>query len=249
MIPSPTASPTALSEASSLHSHFFPELEDEVSPAEEKINQITGELKKWGRFDATAQGYIHDYPLYPHQAQKVISFVAHQFGKEAALWTLGELKSSFATHDWWHGRKIYPLSQIEVLGTFCWLGNVKVALQVLKEMEFYQEAPEHLMMRFAHEDLGLDETHVKTGDERQYSQPIYGHAFLVQPIILLGNRFGVEAAFDVLQESRNHICITDERIQGQIETYFKEKFGEEAATRARSQMTYRVKFADLCVVS
>jgi hypothetical protein len=242
------SSPTALSEASSLHSHFFREPVDNVSPAEEKVNQITGELQKWGHFDVAAKRYIQDHPLYPNQAQKVISFVAHEFGEEAALWTLEKLKGSFATHDWWHGRKIYPLNQIKVLRTFCWLGDVKVALQVLKEMEFYQESSEH-PMRSAYEDLGLDETHVKNGDEKQHSKPIYGHDFLAKPIILLGNKFGLEAAKAALQELRSHICIKDERVQDQIETYFKEKFGEEAGNWARHQMTYRVKLADLCVVS
>ena len=126
-----------------------------------------------------------------------------------------------------------------MLRTFCQLGNAKVALQVLKEMEFYQESPKH-PIRSAWED---------TGNEDEYPKPIYHHSFLAQPISLLGDTFGLKAAKEALQESRNHIYIKDERVRQQIETYFKEKFGEEAATWAQSQMTYRVKFGDICVVS
>lgn len=200
------------------------------------------------QFDSRAKDVIRAFHnsqqvLYPNQAVKVIQSTLDHFGKEAALWAVDHLQNTFTITGWYHPDIIYPYGQVSVLRALS-KTDLKTALCALRKLKFYNQGDAEVH-RSCYEDLGQDAS-LTPEQNRALQKPIrLTDQDLLQPIQILGDRFGLEGAQAAVKEAKRHANMICFSFQEKIRGYFREKFGEKAAQDISPQLKYSFQISDL----
>lgn len=166
------------------------------------------------------------------QAEKVITFAATQFGKEAALTTFNLLKKSLMdTED---NRYQYPTHQIDLLKSLTQISSDKMdfatVFTILKKLKFYDEG------NYFPGRKHFEESPLGTSSDQSIQLTV---EIALEPIKILGNQYGEEEAIHAVKEARWHRFMElDSSFKEGIRSYFKSKFGNMSVTKIEPELTY-----------
>jgi hypothetical protein len=207
-----------------------------VSTIDQRIAPIQEMFGRFKKFDSALKKELKSFqkssPLHASQAEKVIALAATTFGKDGAISALEILKNSLIGTN---GRGyIYPENQISLLRSLASIQAIdgKTALFLLEELKFYDQRD----LYFPRECLQETVDAVGAFSDKELA---VSEAMLVEPIQIIGNRYGKSAAIEALELARDHCYMRYKpNFREGIRTYFKNKYGIMTAEEIQPKLTY-----------